>query len=280
MSIVQAFVLGLVQGVTEFLPISSSAHLILVPYFFGWDDQGLGFDIVANTGSLLAVIVYFRRDLWATLRSPWRLGAGADPGDPPAPVSREQAPLLPAIALGTVPVVVAGLLVYGWLATGARNPALIASTSIGFGLLLGFYDRVGARSRDLDTLRWRDAAWIGLAQALALIPGTSRSGITLTAGLALGFRREDAARFSFLLYVPVGLAALAHDLKDLLAEGLVGASALPLGIGFVTSAVSAYFVIDWLLDWLQHRPLGIFVAYRVVLGLVIFALLLGPMSGA
>jgi undecaprenyl-diphosphatase len=293
MTYTQAVVLALVQGVTEFLPISSSAHLVLVPYLFGWPDQGLGFDVATNTGTLLAVIVYLRRELAAVTRAGLRSltfgvrGAGRQDdsggGAAEAPSGGAEAdgrPRLPpearlawGIALATVPVAVAGLLAHDWVATAGRNPLLIAATSIGFGLLLWWADRAGARRRELESVTWGDAAFVGLAQALSLIPGTSRSGITITAGLARGLTREEAARFSFLLYVPVGVLAAGLELWDFAGEGAPVAAIGPTLLGFAVAAVAAYFTIGALLAWVRRQSLTVFVVYRVLLGLVILAVL-------
>ena len=289
MSVLQAFVLSLIQGITEFLPISSSAHLILTPYFFGWDDQGLTFDIVTNTGTLLAVVVYFRRELWEILRQPLagvaRFAPDKPAPDDPAPDDQapedsapdEQVgdgpPLLLLLAVATVPVVVAGLTIYGWLSTDARDPRLIAATSIIFALLLFFSDHRCRHHRGFAEIGWRDALLIGLAQALALVPGTSRSGVTLTAALMLGLERRQAARFSFLIAIPVSCAAVLHDLKDLLEIGAASTGALlPYAVGLLGSAVSAFLVIGWLLRWVESQSLDIFVAYRILLGLIILGI--------
>ena len=198
--------LGLLQGLTEFLPISSSAHLILLPVLVGWPDQGLAFDVAVHVGTLAAVLAYFRRELLRMARSCLRaLRTGAADAD---------ARLAGLIGIGTVPVVCVGLLLEGvgpLDATGAavlfRGAAVIASTTVGFALLLWWADRRGSRTRDESSLDWRDALLVGAAQVLALIPGTSRSGITITAALALGFDRKAAARYSFLLSIPVISAA-------------------------------------------------------------------------
>ena len=283
MSVLQAFVLSLIQGITEFLPISSSAHLILTPYFFGWDDQGLTFDIVTNTGTLLAVVVYFRRELWDILRQPLAgvahfatddedsEPAGTD-GDPRSDQA-DGPPLLGLLAVATVPVVVAGLTIYGWLSTDARDPRLIAATSIIFALLLFFSDHRCRHHRGFAEIGWRDALLIGLAQALALVPGTSRSGVTLTAALMLGLKRRQAARFSFLIAIPVSCAAVLHDLKDLLEIGATSTGALlPYAVGLLGSAISAFLVIGWLLRWVERQSLDIFVVYRILLGLIILGI--------
>lgn len=315
MTWLQALVLGLIQGITEFLPISSSAHLVLTPHLMGWHDQGITFDIVANAGTLLAVMLYFRRELWAMLVEPWSRpaavasagsgpvddpgaddhdeddhdadtgrenGSGDAPADPAplAPAERARPPMLALLALGSVPVVVTGLVAYSWISTSGRSAGVVATTSILFGLLLYWADRTGSQTRTEASLGWRDAWIVGLAQALALVPGTSRSGITITAALWLGLRREDAARFSFLLSVPVGLAALVHDLRDLAGVLAGGGGAdlglVPIAVGFVASMVSAYAVIGWLLAWVQKQDLKVFVVYRIALGLVLLGLIWIP----
>lgn len=264
MPLLRAAILALVQGVTEFLPISSSAHLILVPFFLGWPDQGLSFDIATNTGTLLAVMFYFRRDLMDLARGLFRPSAGCEvEGMPPRR-------LLWALVLGTLPVAVTGLLLADWIATAGRNPVLIASTSIGFGLLLGAADLWGKRRRGMGTLTLTDAMLVGLAQAFALVPGTSRSGVTITMAMALGFRRPAAARFSFLLAIPVGVLATLYDLAQMVTEEVAPENLAEMAVGLVVAAVSAYFVIGALLAWLRRQTMTPFVLYRVLLGLLIF----------
>ena len=259
----QAILIALVQGLTEFLPISSSAHLILLPRIFGWVDQGLAFDLATHAGSLVAVLVYFRREIGELFRGAPELA------DPEEWSPGRGAHLLVALALGTVPVALAGLFLQGFVAGAARDPILIAWTSIGFGLLLGWADWRGRRVRGLEDLTFSTAGVVGLFQALALIPGTSRSGITITAALLLAYRRPAAARFSFLLAIPVGLLVTGKDLVDLLS-GAVGPVDWPLlALGFSMAALSAYLVITWFLGWLERRSLQVFVVYRVLLGLAI-----------
>lgn len=267
MTITQAIVLAVIQGITEFLPVSSSAHLILAPRLFGWHDQGLVFDIATNTGSMLAVMAYFWRDLWqllndslARLKSPRTLFAAAP------------APLGPALAAATVPILIAGVLLSHWISTAARNPQLIAFDAIFFGLLLLWADRTARCERGLESLRWRDALGIGAAQVLALMPGTSRSGVTMTAGLAAGFTRAEAARFSFLLSIPAGLAVLAWDVKELVEHGPPAAGWLAMWIGLVVSFFTSYLVIGFLLAWLRRAGMTPFVVYRILLGLTILAI--------
>ncbi len=273
MTAIQAVVLSIVQGITEFLPVSSSGHLILVPWFLGWPDQGLDFDIATNTGTLLAIVAYFHRDLRDLI-------AGFFTG---APRSRdgEFVPRTMAwnLVLGTIPAGLAGLALHDWIATEARNPLLIAGTTLSYGLLLYLADRVGRKTRVLSDLGWRDALVIGIAQALALVPGTSRSGITITAALLLGLTRPAAATFTFLLSVPIGVLVAAHDAKKLFLPKVPAVHPLTshdlamMGIGIVVSAIVGYGVIAWLLNWLRRRSLTVFVVYRVLLAAVILAAL-------
>lgn len=258
-----AVVLGLIQGITEFLPISSSAHLILTSYFLGWEDQGLSFDIALHLGSMVAIVVYLRKDLGPLVRSLGSRGAG---------VRGERGGSLGwAVAIGTLPVALLGLALETFVATGGRNPGLIAWTSIVFGVALLVADRKGRGELRLEAMGWRDGLLIGLGQALALIPGTSRAGITMTVALALGYTRADAAKFSFLLAVPVsGLVALFQLRNFVGVPGLTIAPSVFL-IGFSVSAVSAYLSIDFLIRWVKKQDYSIFAAYRVVLGLVILA---------
>ena len=263
MNWLQAVVLGIVQGVTEFLPISSSAHLILTSQLFGWPDQGLAFDMAANTGSLVAVIVCFADD--------WRRLLGGAVGLPRAdPESRRQ---LGQLALATLPVAAAGLIFQEQLATGARHVGLIAATSILFGLLLGWADRRRDRGGDLATLGWAAALAIGVAQAMSLVPGTSRAGVTVTAGLLVGLARPAAVRFAFLLAVPVGLLVGAKNVVDVIGVG--GEWGAEIAIGFVVSGVSAYAAIRWLVRWVRHHDLRGFVVYRLILGLALLTQIAG-----
>jgi len=263
----QAAVLGVVQGLTEFLPVSSSGHLILVPYFLHWPDQGLDFDIATNTGTLLAVLAYFHRDLRDLI-------AGVFTG---APRSRDgdfaPRPMAWAIVLGTVPAGIVGLLAKHWIETHLRNPEVIAATTFFYGLLLFLADRAGRKTGTLDPITLVDGLVVGCAQALAFVPGTSRSGITITAALLLGFTRPAAARFSFLLAVPVSVLAALKSAKDLADAGVSSAQLVPMAIGLVVSAVVGYAVIAWLLAWLRRRDLTVFVVYRVLLAALIVATL-------
>jgi undecaprenyl-diphosphatase len=261
----QAVVLGIVQGLTEFLPVSSSGHLILVPYFLHWPDQGLDFDVALNTGTLLAVVAYFHRDL-RDLVTGFFTGAPRSRDDEFVPRT-----LAWAILVGTIPAGVAGLLGKHWIEAHLRSPWVIAGTTLFYGILLFLADRFGRKVRALDQVTIMDGVIIGCAQALALIPGTSRSGVTLTAALLLGFMRPAAARFIFLLAIPVSVGAALKSAKDLMAAGAGSAQLVPMAIGVVVSAVVGYLVIAWLLEWLRRRDLTVFVVYRVALAAVIVA---------
>jgi undecaprenyl-diphosphatase len=261
----QAAVLGIVQGATEFLPVSSSAHLILVPHLLGWKDQGLAFDVVTHGGTLFAVLAYFRRELVEVVRGSLaalgarRLDAGGRLGS--------------SLVLATVPVGIAGLLAHDWVATSGRNPRSIAVALILFGLLLGAVDRWAPARREIDSIKTLEAFWIGAAQALSLWSGTSRSGVTMTAGRGLGLSRAAAARFSFLLSVPATGLAFTKDLWDLTRAGTAGEPLVVLLAGFAAAALSGYLVIAAFLRWLMRHGLGAFALYRVLLGVLILILL-------
>lgn len=267
MTFLEAIVLGLIQGASEFLPISSSGHLILLPKLLGWQDHTLAFDEALNTGTLLAVVAYFRHDLVRLVVAGWR--ALLRPREADA-----DGRLAWMLVAATVPAAVAGLVAHDWIAGEARNPVLVASNLIVFGILLYLADRFGSKSREIAGLAWRDALLIGAAQALALVPGTSRSGITMTMALVLGFARPEAARFSFLLSVPIGVLVAAHDTLALAGGGVEAAGVPALVVAVLASAISGFAVIGWLLAWLRRQSMAVFTVYRVALGLVILAVFL------
>ena len=257
----QAAILAVVQAVTEFLPISSSGHLILLPRLLGWSDQGLEFDIATNTGTLLAVMVFFRAELGRMARG-FRQSFSA-----PARACNLDAKMLYLLCWGTIPAGVAGLLIKDWVASYGRDPLLIATTAIVYGTLLLVADRIGRKERAEGELGRREALLIGCAQALALVPGTSRSGVTMTAALLLGFTRPAAARFSFLLSVPIGLLVAGNQAKDILRGEPLGVPASAIAIGIAVAALAGYAVIAFLLAWVRSRPLAPFGWYRIALGL-------------
>jgi undecaprenyl-diphosphatase len=259
--LIHILALAILQGLTEFLPISSSAHLILLPVLVGWADQGVAFDVALHLGTLTAVITYFRVEL-AMMARDWlqSLISGQLVGE---------SHLAWAVLFGTVPVGLAGLALNETAQEALRSPLIIAWGTVIFGLLLGYADMTGRQYRDEHTLTWRDVLLIGLAQALALIPGTSRSGITMTAGLMVGLTREGAARFSFLLAIPVIILAGGLEAFDLLSQTeSVDWKALALGI-FI-SALCAYACIHYFLKFLQRIGMLPFVIYRLLLGGLLF----------
>ncbi len=246
----------MVQGITEFLPISSSAHLILVPVFTGWVDQGLIIDVALHVGTLGAVILYFWRDLWAMTLGLVRLVRGRrDSG----------ARLIGYLILGTLPVLAAGFAFNRYVPGGLRDIRVIGWTTLGFGILLYIFDRVGMTVRRVEHMGVFDVLVIGFAQVLALVPGTSRSGITMSAARMLGFERPDAARFSLLLSIPTILGAGTLESIELWKRGdlgLTGDAVSAAGLAFVAALIS----IAVMMAWLKRATFTPFVVYRVALG--------------
>ncbi|MCF6253718.1 MAG: undecaprenyl-diphosphate phosphatase [Thiomicrorhabdus sp.] len=254
---IQIITLALIQGITEFLPVSSSGHLILVPQLLNWPDQGLAFDVAVHIGTLAAVILYFKKDIWLMARD-W---SGSLVTRQPTSNSR----LAWWIIFATIPAVSFGLFLNDGLEETLRNPIIIAATTIGFGVLLWWSDVKGKQVRDEYSLSFKDIMIIGVAQAIALIPGTSRSGITITAALMIGLTREAAARFSFLLSIPIILGAGLIKLKDLMDsthpvqwEAMIGGTIIP--------AISAYIIISLFLKWISSIGMAPFAWYRFALG--------------
>lgn len=265
MDFIQVIALALLQGLTEFLPISSSGHLILLPQIEGWVDQGLAFDVAVHGGTLAAVIWYFRHSLEAMTRD-WIRSV----------VTRRavgESGLAWAILLGTIPVGVAGLLLRNLVESEFRAPLVIAWATIGFALLLWLADAKGGGTREEGSIGWKDALLIGGSQAIALIPGTSRSGITMTVGLMLGLSRSAAARFSFLLSIPVILLACAVLIAELVSTDTeVDWMALMLGVA--TSGIAAYLCIGLFLRLVERIGMLPFVIYRLALGAVLLGIYL------
>jgi undecaprenyl-diphosphatase len=266
-SLLQAIVLGIVQGLTEFLPVSSSGHLRIVPAFLGWDDPGAAFTAVIQLGTMAAVVLYFRADLWRIARA-W-LASLRDPGrrgDLDARIGWY-------LILATIPISVFGLAFKDQIENGARDLYVIGTTLIVLGLLLLLAEKVSRRERAMETITRRDAIVVGFAQALALIPGVSRSGATITAGLFLGFDRVAAARFSFLLSIPAVVLSGLFELRGVVdgsAEGGVGIA--PTAVATLLAFVTGYASIALLLRFLTTHTTGVFVAYRVVLGAAVLVL--------
>lgn len=262
MTLLQAVVLAVMQGLTEFLPISSSGHLVLMSQLSSWSDQGIAFDAAVHLGTLLAIVVYLREDIVVIARSLLMRKGDAN--------SR----LGVNIIIATIPVLVIGFLLSDWIDQHTRTVPVIAATTILFGLLLGVADWSGKRTNKLTSIKWPAAVMIGLAQVLALIPGTSRSGVTMTAALALGMSRVDAARFSFLLAVPVLSAAGGYSVLKLLTSNAgVSVPITVLALAMVISALIAFATIGLFIRLVGRIGMWPFVIYRLVLGVVLISLL-------
>ncbi len=264
MSAARAIVLGILQGLGEFLPISSSGHLIVVPWLLGWGDSGLSFDVALHLGTLAAVAFAFWHDWLQLLKGGLRgLASGRPLADP-------DARLLVYLALATLPGAAAGLLLDEWAETVFRSPGLVALMMALLGAVLWAADRRAGTQADGEGVTLRDALLIGLAQALAIVPGTSRSGATISMALFLGHRREAAARFSFLLALPITAGAAIVKVPDLLAGG---ADLTPVLLGMLAAAVSGLLAIRALLRYVRTRSYAPFVAYRFVFAALVFGLL-------
>jgi undecaprenyl-diphosphatase len=267
MSAFEAIVLGIVQGLTEFLPISSTGHLRIVPALVGWDDPGAAFTAVIQMGTTIAVLLYFRRDLWriasAWLDSVRQRGRRRD----------LDARLGWYIVLGTVPIAILGFIFKDQIENGARDLYVIGTALIVFGFVMLAGERYGTQRRDVEQIDARDGAFVGTAQALALIPGVSRSGATITAGLFRGLTREAAARYSFLLSTPaIVLSALFEFRKFVRGDDTGGANGFELAIATLCAFVVGYWSIRFLLRYLARHSLGVFVAYRLAMGTLVIAL--------
>ena len=263
MTVLQAFVLGIIQGLTEFLPVSSSAHLSLAPWLFGWEDPGLAFDVALHVGTLVAVLWFFRDAWYGLARSGMQILRARRIETP------EQRRVI-FLVLATIPGAVAGLLLADAAETTLRDPIITAIALIVMGVLLWLADRLAAQHKSLDDMRWPHALTLGVAQALALVPGVSRSGSTITTARALGFSREGAAVFSFLMSMPITAAAAIVKVPEALREqGL----SLPIIVGILSAAVSSWLAISVLLKYVSRHSYGVFAVYRVALGLVVLGLL-------
>jgi undecaprenyl-diphosphatase len=274
--LLHAIILGIIQGLTEFLPVSSSAHLALIPWLLGWSDQGLSFDIALHVGTVLAVIVYFFRDWVQVIAEGFGMSTGNTLGNDPA--IRRNPRLLWLLVLGSVPAGIAGLLVKDLAENVWRNNQyLIGSMLILVGLFMWWADHQGSRKKDLGNVSALDSITIGAAQALALVPGVSRSGITICAGLLRNLDRATAARFSFLLATPAIAGAAAKDAWDLMRHG-GGIAGIPadmrtaLLVGVIVSAITGALTIQFFLNFLRKRSLSFFVWYRVIFGIIVIAL--------
>ena len=256
MTTFQALVLGILQGLGEFLPISSSAHLALAPWLFGWKDPGLAFDVALHFGTLLAVLWYFRKEWVALIVAALRIVRQRK-------LETDEDRRVVYLIIATIPGAIAGKLLEEKAETVFRNPVLVASALILMGIVLWIVDARARQDRQLGTMRWKDALLIGLAQMFAIIPGVSRSGSTMTAGRALTFTRESAAVFSFLMSMPIIAAAATLKLPDAIHQyGIT----TPFVVGVVSSALSGWLAIAVLLRYVTRNSFGVFAVYRIIVG--------------
>lgn len=258
MTVIQAVLMGLVQGLGEFLPISSSAHLVLLPWLFRWQDPGLTFDVALHAGTLLALIIYFWRDWWQLIVK-GLTNAGCREGK-----------LFWYLAVASVPGAIGGLLLEKWAETVFRNPALIAVMLILMGIILYWTDQKSVRKNDLEHITLGTSFLIGLSQVLAIIPGVSRAGITITAGLGMGLTREGATRFSFLLSTPIIFGAALMKLPQLIADpaAITGNFILAVAVSFLSGLAS----IGFLLRYVRTKSFTPFVGYRFALGALVLVI--------
>jgi len=268
MPLVHAIVLGIVQGLTEFLPVSSNAHLIIVPWLLGWDDGGLTFDVALHVGTLVSVILYFFRDWVQIIGQGFGLTIGGD-----SALSKNRN-LLWLLVAATVPGGLFGYLFEKQAETSLRSPYVIASTAIGIGIVMWLAERVGRKQKDIGHISATDAVLIGTAQALAIVPGVSRSGITISAGLFRNFDRQSAARFSFLLLTPITAGAALKKFWDLHKHegGIPADMHTAFLVGMIVSAIVGALSIQFFLNYLRRRSLNLFICYRILFGIMVIAL--------
>ncbi len=271
MDVLRAVVMGIVQGLTEFLPISSSGHLIVVRELFGWQflKDDLTFDVALHLGTTVAVLAFFWRE-WLDMLA--AVIPGRKPGWPPAnPRSLYDSRFLALLVVGSLPAVVTGFLLNDWVENEVRSPVVVGVMLVVFGLVLLFAEQVGRKVRQIASVGWGDALLVGCAQAVSLVPGVSRSGVTITAALGRGFRREDAARLSFLLATPVIAGAGLLKLTQAVRDGIPSSDVPVLLVGAVTASLLGWASIAYLLRLLQTRSYGLFVLYRILAGLLFAA---------
>lgn len=268
MHLIQSVVLGVVQGLTEFLPISSTAHLRVVPALLGWEDPGVTFSAIIQLGSVIAVLAYFARDLVSIATGFFQSVAKKD-------YTSQDVRIVGAIVLGTIPICVLGL-AFKHLLEDEHGPLrqliVVGVASIVMAIALFVAEKVGSRTREIKDVGGRDGLLIGIGQAMAIIPGCSRSGSTLTAALLLGMKREDAARFSFLLGIPALVLSGLLELKTALQKGLTGESTSALLVGLAVAAVVSYAAIWWMLKYLRNHSTVVFIIYRLIFGVAVVAL--------
>lgn len=261
MDIFQSIILGMVQGLGEFLPISSSGHLVFVPWLFGWEDKGLGFSVALHMGTLLSVLVYFKNDIWLLAKGFWHSLFK---------VSRDfenniYQKLSWLIIAASIPGAIVGMFLEKQAEKGFRNPLLVALTLSVFGLVIFVVDRLGKKEKNLNKITLKDSLFVGLSQALAIIPGVSRSGSTMAMGLFLGFKRADAARFSFLMSIPIIFGAglvKVNEFKN-------GAATIEFWAGLLSSAVFGFLAIKFLLKYLSNNDFKVFTWYRLIVAAIV-----------
>lgn len=262
MDLLQAFILGLVQGATEYIPVSSSAHLILVPWLLGWPDPSFEFEVLVQWGTLVGVFIFFWQDIWAIA------GAVLQGLAKRRPLATFEARLGWFVVIATIPAVILGLMFKDFFEAAFAAPAVAGALLILTAILLTVAEYFGSRTRELENLTWLDALIIGFWQAAAIMPGISRSGATIGGAVIQGFNRPAAARFSFLMSIPALLGAGLVALVDLLGEGTLVAQLPAITVGFIAAAVSGYICIRWLLHYLQGHSLYIFAIYCAALSIL------------
>jgi undecaprenyl-diphosphatase len=275
MPLLHAIVLGIIQGLTEFLPVSSSAHLIIIPWILGWDDGGLTFDVALHAGTLVAVLLFFFRDWVQILAQGLGLSIGRDPA------LRKNRGLLWLLAAGTIPGALAGYFFEKQADASLRSPMIIATASIAIGLVMWIADWAGRKQKDISHLSAADALTVGIAQALAIVPGVSRSGVTISAGLFRNLDRASAARFSFLLSTPIIAGACAKKFWDLYKHhgGLQADMHTAFIAGVAASAITGCIAIAFFMNFLRRRSLVGFVWYRLIFGIIVIALAFFRLGG-
>jgi undecaprenyl-diphosphatase len=263
MTVFQSFVLGILQGLGEFLPISSSAHLALAPWLLGWPDPGLAFDVALHFGTLLAVLWYFRQEWVRLVAAAWSIVTERR-------VATEEQKRVVFLIIATIPGAIAGLLLEHYAETVFRDPRLVATTLMVMGVILWLVDAKAPQERPIGAMSWKDSLLIGIAQMFAIIPGVSRSGATMTAGRALRMTRESAAVFSFLMSMPIIAAASVLKLPEAIREHGLSTSFL---VGVTASAISGWIAITVLLRFVTRHSFGVFAVYRLVLGAAVLAVI-------
>jgi undecaprenyl-diphosphatase len=268
MNLFQALILGIVQGLTEYIPVSSSGHLVLVPWLLGWPDAPFTFEVLVQWGTLVGVFIYFWRDIGEIVRG---VIQGLIKGQP---MGTFEARLGWLVVIATLPAVLFGLLFKDFFESFFSAPIYVGVLIGIASIILVIAERLGSRQRELEGLGWLDAIVIGLWQVITLVPGVSRSGATITGGMVRGFNRPAAARFSFLMSIPALGGAGVVAMKDLLESGNLMSELPALTVGFIAAAISGYFCIRWLLGYLQGHSLYAFAAYRVILSAIVIAVAL------